>query len=223
MVKSFTRKDLESGESTVISTGRWGNADLYQFGRGKKVWVVKDFSSCAPAIKKTWGRFLVQRECMALTTLKGMPGVPADPFLLDEDAVCYKFQPGTTLKETPSEFISDDFFFQLEELVNRMHRRDMVHLDLRNRRNILVTDKGHPALLDFQSSLNLKNTPVALHKIVKDIDLSGVYKHWRKKKPVSLDSARLAHLESLNRIRFLWFLKGYPLGTKTGRRALPGF
>jgi len=223
MMKSFTRKDLESGEYSVISTGRWGNANLYQFERGQKVWVVKDFSSCAPAIKKTWGRFLAQREYMALKKLKGMAGIPADPFLLDAHAVCYRFQPGTTLKDTSPELISDDFFFQLEELVKRMHGQNMVHLDIRNHRNILVTDKGRPALLDFQSSLNLKSTPVALHKIMKDIDLSGVYKNWRKKKPASLDSNRLAHLESLNRIRFLWFLKGYPLGTKTGRRTLPGF
>lgn len=223
MVKSFTRKDLESGEYTVISTGRWGNADLYQFKRGQKVWVVKDFSCCAPAIKKNWGRFLAQREYMVLKKLKGIAGIPADPFLLDAHAVCYRFQPGTTLKDTSPELISDDFFFQLEALVKRMHGHDMVHLDIRNHRNILVTDKGRPALLDFQSSLNLKNTPVALHKIMKDIDLSGVYKNWRKKKPGSLDSTRQAHLESLNRIRFLWFPKGYPLGTKTSRRTLPGF
>ena len=218
MIKSFTRKDLEAGEYNTIAKGRWGNADLYQFQKGQKIWVVKDFSSCPPVIKNTWGRLMAKRELMALEKLKGIDGIPADPFLLDGYAVCYQFLPGTTLRETPQELISDDFFFQLEDLVKRMHRQNMVHLDIRNHRNILVTDKGCPALLDFQSSLNLEHTPPALHKIMKDIDLSGVYKNWRKKKPASLDSTRLAHLESLNRIRFLWFLKGYPLGTKTDRR-----
>jgi len=218
MVKPFTRRDFETGKYKILAKGRWGNADLYQFQRGHKIWVVKDFSPCPSFIRKTWGRFMVKREFMALQKLKGIQGISSESFLLDVYAVCYRFQPGTTLKETPSELIDDDFFFQFENLVRMMHQRNMVHLDIRNRKNILVTDDGKPALLDFQSSLNLENTPRALHKIMKDIDISGVYKNWSKKKPSSLDSTRRAHLESLNKKRFLWFFKGYPLGTKTDRR-----
>jgi len=219
MEKPFTRKDFETGDYSIIAKGRWGNADLYQVQCGGKIWVVKDFSPCPPFIRKTWGRFMVKREFKALKKLKGIFGIPAKPFLLDVFAVCYRFIPGTTLKETPSEKIGDDFFFQFEDIVRMMHQRNMVHLDIRNRRNILVTDEGQPALLDFQSSLNLENTPRFLHKIMKSIDISGIYKNWSKKKPDSLDSGRRAHLESLNKKRFLWFLKGYPLGTKTDRRS----
>ncbi len=218
MEKPFTRKDLATVEFSILAKGRWGNADLYQFQRGRKIWVVKDFLPCPPFIRKTWGRFMVKREFMALQKLKGIPGISAESFLLDVYAVCYRFQPGTTLKETASELIDDEFFYKFEHLVQMMHQRNMVHLDIRNQRNILVTDDGEPALLDFQSSLNLENTPHPLHKIMKDIDMSGVYKNWGKKKPDSLDNSRRAHLESLNKKRFLWFLKGYPLGTKTDRR-----
>ena len=219
MVKPFTRADFATGDVKIICKGRWGNADLYLFERAQRLWVVKDFSPCPPFIRKTWGRFMVKREFMALQKLKGIPGISAESFLLDVYAVCYRFTPGTTLKETASEMIGDDFFFQFEDLVRMMHQRNMVHLDIRNRKNILVTDEGQPALLDFQSSLNLENTPRFLHKIMKDIDISGVYKNWSKKKPASLDSSRRAHLESLNKKRFLWFLKGYPLGTKKDRRS----
>ncbi|MDA3897445.1 MAG: hypothetical protein PF482_15020 [Desulfobacteraceae bacterium] len=219
MRKPFTRKDLENRAFNIIAKGRWGNADLYQFQQGQKIWVVKDFLPCPPFIRKTWGRFMAKREFMALQKLKGIAGIAAEAFLLDAYAVCYRFQPGTTLKETASDLINDDYFFQFEHLVKMMHQRNLVHLDIRNRRNILVTDKGQPALLDFQSSLNLENTPRALHKILKDIDISGVYKNWDQKKPAFLDSSRRAHLESLNKKRFLWFLKGYPLGTKTDRRS----
>ena len=219
MVKPFTRKDLATGEYEIIVKGRWGNADLYQYQNGKDIWVVKDFSPCPPFIRKTWGRFMVKREFKALKKLKGIAGIPAEPFLMDVYAVCYRYQPGTILKDMTPESIGEDFFSEFENLVNLMHQRNMVHLDIRNQRNILVTDKGKPALLDFQSSLNLENTPRALHKIMKDIDISGVYKNWSKKKPDSLDSRRRAHLEALNKKRFLWFLKGYPMGTKTDRRA----
>ncbi len=219
MGKPFTRKDLEAGEYSIIAKGRWGNADLYQFQRGDNTWVVKDFSPCPPFIRKTWGRFMVKREFMALQKLKGIPGISPESFLLDAYAVCYRFQAGSILKEISSDLISDDYFFQFENLVKMMHQRNLVHLDIRNQRNILVTDKGKPALLDFQSSLNLENTPRSLHKLLKDIDISGVYKNWSKIKPSSLDSTRRARLESLNKKRSLWFLKGYPLGTKTDRRS----
>ncbi len=218
MEKPFTRKDLETGDYRIIAKGRWGNADLYQVQRGLKIWVVKDFLPCPPFIRKTWGRFMVKREFKALQKLEGIVGIPKQPFLLDIYAVCYRFIPGKTLKETAPEMIGDNFFFQFEDIVRKMHQRNMVHLDVRNRKNILVTDEGLPALLDFQSSLNLENTPQFLHKIMKDIDISGVYKNWSKKQPASLDSTRRAHLASLNKKRFLWFLKGYPLGTKTDRR-----
>lgn len=219
MVKPFTRKDLANGAVQIISKGRWGNADLYQFAWDGAIWVVKDFLPCAPVIRKTWGRLMTQREFQALSILKGIDGIPAAPFLLDRFAVCYRFMPGATLKDTPSARIGNDFFYELEELVRMMHQRNMVHLDIRNQRNILVTEDNKPALLDFQSSLNLENTPRLLHKIMKDIDISGVYKNWDKKKPDSLDNARRAHLESLNKKRFLWFFKGYPLGTQSGRRS----
>lgn len=219
MIKPFTREDLANGAVTIISKGRWGNADLYQFECGGNLWVVKDFLPCPPMIRKTWGRLMAQREFKALRTLRGIDGIPADPFLLDRFAVCYRFVPGATLKDTPSEMIGDDFFYQLEELVQTMHQRNMVHLDVRNQRNILVTRDAKPVLLDFQSSLNLDNTPRLLHKLMKDIDISGVYKNWSKKKPDSLDDVRRAHLEALNKKRFLWFFKGYPLGTRSERRS----
>ena len=219
MEKAFTRKDMVAGKVEIIVKGRWGNADLYLLERGEKKWVIKDFFPCPPLIRKTWGRFMVKREFLALRTLKGIEGIPAEPFLMDAYAVCYRFQPGNTLKDTPPDAITDDFFYEFENLVAEMHARNMVHLDIRNQRNILVTDTGRPALLDFQSSLNLENTPRMLHKIMKDIDISGIYKNWSRKKPESLDEKRRAHLEALNKKRVLWFLKGYPLGTKTERRS----
>lgn len=219
MDKPFTRKELTRGNLQVITRGRWGNADLYKFSWENEDWVVKDFSPCSPVVREVWGRFLIQREFLALSRLQGIAGIPAAPFLLDRYALCYHFIPGGTLKETRAEQIPDDFFFHLEALVLKMHQRQMVHLDLRNRRNILITNDKTPGLLDFQSSLNLANTPRAFHGLLKDIDISGVYKMWSKRKPASFDAPRRARLESINRKRSLWFLKGYMLGTRSDRRS----
>lgn len=218
MVKPFTRKEIETGSCDILSKGRWANSDLYRYRHGHKTWVIKDFLPCHPLVRKTWGRFFAKREYLAFAKLQGILGIPEAPFLLDEYAVCYEFISGKTLKDTLPELISDDYFFQLEEMVELMHSKNLVHLDIRNRRNILVTDDGKPALLDFQSSLNLERIPKFLRNLLIDIDFSGVYKNWNKVKPQLLDDKRKARLESLNKKRSLWLFKGYPKSIKGDRR-----
>jgi RIO-like serine/threonine protein kinase len=110
------------------------------------------------------------------------------------------------------------FFRRLETLVHAMHRRHIVHLDIRNRRNVLVSEKGGPGLLDFQSSLNLDHVPRRLHRFLKEIDISGVYKLWELNDPASMDAERKARLAAVNRKRGLWVFKGYPLGTRKAPR-----
>lgn len=161
---------------------------------------------------------MAMREYRAYIRLAGLEGIPAEAFLLDEYAVGYRFIPGKTLRESDPAEIPIDFFHELEELVRRMHERNIVHLDLRNRRNILIAENGSPYLLDFQSYLDLTFMPRFLHRLLKDIDFSGVYKTWIKLRPDLIDKTRLAHLRRLNKRRRLWILKGYPLGSRGKRR-----
>src|SRR6056297_273350 len=135
----FTRKDLATDGCSVLRKGRWANADLYLYKENDVAWVVKDFLPCAPIVRKTWGRFLVQREFHALDRLQGVAGIPQAPFIIDAHALGYRYIPGRTLRDTPSELIDASFFKQLEKLVEEMHKRNMVHLDSRNRRNVLIT------------------------------------------------------------------------------------
>jgi len=218
MKKPFTRKQLASGRFDILCKGRWANADLYLFQQAQSRWVIKDFFPCPPLIRKTWGRFIARREYQAFTKLKGIPGMPEASFLMDDYAVCYRFIAGKTLKDTPPEAVSPDFFLKLEALVVRMHARNLVHLDIRNRRNILVTDAGEPALLDFQTSLHLEHMPKPLRNLLMDIDFSGVYKCWNNIQPETLDPERKARLETINNKRSLWMFKGYPKLIKGERR-----
>ncbi|MDA8403947.1 MAG: hypothetical protein M0Z56_07090 [Desulfobacteraceae bacterium] len=218
MQKPFTRKDLASGKIHVLCKGRWANADLYLFQQRQNRWVIKDFAPCPPFIRKTWGRFFARREYRALAKLKGIPGIPEFSFLLDDYAVCYRYIAGGTLKDTPHETIGHDFFVKLENLVIQMHARDLAHLDIRNRRNILVTETGDPALLDFQTSLHLERLPRSLRKLLKNVDFSGVYKSWNNTLPETLDSARKDRLETINKKRSFWLFKGYPKLIKGERR-----
>ena len=218
MKKPFTRKALASGKVDILCKGRWANADLSLFQQGQNRWVIKDFAPCPPFIRKTWGRAIARREYQAFIKLKGIPGIPSSTFLMDDYAVCYRYIEGRTLKDTPPESVSHDFFLKLEDLVTRMHARNLVHLDIRNRRNILVTAAGEPALLDFQTSLHLEHMPEFLRNLLMDIDFSGVYKSWNNTQPETLDPGRKARLETLNKKRSFWLFKGYPKLIKGERR-----
>ncbi|KJS32107.1 MAG: hypothetical protein VR64_08330 [Desulfatitalea sp. BRH_c12] len=219
MKRPFTRETLVDCGYDVLERGRWGNADIYIVRHSGATWVIKDYMPCHPIIRKTWGRLMVAREYRALFTLRGIPGVPSAPFLLDHYALCYHFIPGSVLREVPAERIGSHFFPRLEQLVIAIHRKNLVHLDIRNQRNILMGEDGSPAILDFQSSMHLKKAPGFLHNLLKEIDLSGVYKLWDKNSPQTLGRTRKSRLEAINRKRFLWFLRGYPLGTRKNRRA----
>ena len=215
----FTRDDLRKNGTEKISGGRWANADLLLYTHTDGVWVLKDFTACSPFIRKTWGAWMAARELRALVHLQGIPGIPADPFPLDAYAFCYRFVPGTNLKyirrTNPP---GADFFLGLEKSVRLMHERGIVHLDIRYMRNIVVSDTGCPLLLDFQTSLFLRRIPRFMHQFLKNIDISGVYKCWKRVSGKTIDPERLAFLNKMEKKRSLWVFKGYPLGTRASRR-----
>jgi RIO-like serine/threonine protein kinase len=219
MNQPFTRDDLRRKGAEKISGGRWANADLLLYTHTDGVWVVKDFMPCSPFIRQTWGAWMAARELRALVHLQGIPGIPADPFALDTYAFCYRFVPGTNLKyirrTNPP---GADFFLKLEQSVHQMHQRGIVHLDIRYMRNIVVSDTGDLLLLDFQTCLFLNYIPRFMHQFLKNIDISGVYKCWKRVSGKTIDPERLAFLKKMEKKRSLWVFKGYPLGTRASRR-----
>ena len=218
MTIPFTYEQTQSGVTQCLSTGRWANADLRLFEHHGSTWVIKDFSPCPVPVRLSFGAVMVTRELQALTRLQHIAGIPRDPFRLNRYALGYRFIPGTTLKQKRHDGLQPDFFLALEQLVLRMHAYNIVHLDIRYMRNILVDTRGQPALIDFQSSLRLDRIPRSMHNMLKMIDISGVYKCWEKSCPGTLDTSRRAVLERLERKRWMWIFKGYPMGTRLSRR-----
>ena len=196
---------------TTLAAGKWGNAKLYCCKIDSTKWVVKDFNSCPTPIASTWGRLLIHREFSALTELQGIEGVPTQPFKIDHKTLCYRYQSGETLRYIEAQKIPADFFPKLEYVVKQIHACNYAHLDLRNRRNILLRSDGSPGLLDFQTAVNLSRLPAAVRNRIQLVDLSGIYKAWLKLSPATIDEKRLQILHRINSKRFLWVLRGYPL------------
>ncbi|MCG6875057.1 MAG: hypothetical protein LJE97_08190 [Betaproteobacteria bacterium] len=205
----FTRADLGNGTARILNKGRWANATVFVHEHAGVKWVVKDFHDCPVPYRETLGRLMVSRELSALERLRGLSGVPADTFRIDAYALAYRFVPGIEMADAGPERATPDFFRALEAVVLSMHRRNIVHLDLRYGGNILVSDADEPLLVDFQSHVKLRGLPRFVKRLLVSVDLAGVYKHWSHRHPDSLGAERLAFLGRANSWRKLWVLKGY--------------
>lgn len=216
--RAFTRNELEQGQRSRLSEGRWANAVLYRFEHSGSSWVVKDFSSRSFLVRNTIGRLLVRREIGGLRKVDGIPGTPTGAFRVDAYALAYRFVPGRGLRRFRDE-LKPGFFPRLEQTVLQMHERARIaHLDMRNADNLLVTESGEPMLLDLQSNLGTRFLPAPLRRFVESIDLAAIYKHWARRSPDTMGPERTKALERMNRLRPLWVLRGYIGAERPGRK-----
>ena len=177
-------------------------------------------------------RALMNRERRALARLEGVPGVtqlldlpeyarapsgagkPKAPVLLRS---WIEGVPLWSVHQLPI-----DFFEQLAELVRELHARGVCHNDLHKEPNVLVDDRGFPALVDFQlASLHRAGSRRLRVRAVED--LAHVEKHRRvyargTGMDPSPDRTRMRRRRSL--LARAWMALGKPLYNLVTRRLL---
>lgn len=127
------------------------------------------------------GRLLVKWETFIYSKLEGVPGIPSvvpgsDPYTLTTT-----FMGGHNLKTR--ERVPDAAYFRdLEILIDAVHDRGVIHLDMRNRRNYGMDDRGEPYLVDFASSIYLPWKGI-MWKALCGIDRMGYLKVKAKLNP----------------------------------------
>lgn len=111
------------------------------------------------------------------------------------------------------ERVSDEFFPQLNDILDRLHARGMAYVDLEKRENILVGTDGKPWLIDFQISypgpdldqlIDRRRGPGVLHKFIPRAlrryllirlqrgDRYHLLKHRRRHRPDTLTQVEIA-------------------------------
>ncbi len=195
------REDLARAAG-ILGKRRWYRPVVHLLdlpGDGRAV--VKDFLPCPAPWRWTVGRLLVGREVRAYARLDGVPGVPRFLGRLDAWAFAVEWVPGRDLGKCPKGSLGSEVFERLAATVDAIHARGVVHLDLRQRRNVLVDDAGVPRVIDFSSAVTVDpGGPLA--RRLAPVDRSGVLKYKRRFLPESLtedERRRLARLESWRR------------------------
>jgi RIO-like serine/threonine protein kinase len=167
--------------------------------------VAKDYRACTPLYRWTVGAWNLAREEEALRRLDGIEGVPQFRGRAGRWILLMTWIRGRDLGKVRRYRQTPEFFDRLMAIVEEMHRRGVVHLDLRQRRNILLrSERGaRPAVLDFGSALCVRPGG-PLHRLLTRIDRSGVLKYKRRAQPDSLTSEEARSLRRVERRRKLW-------------------
>ncbi len=166
--------------------------------------VMKDYRTKNLLTRKLLAPALVRREFTILRHLDGIPGIPRAYAVVDGAALVTEFVDGRHIgKFRPGE-LSDDMFRRLAETVAAMHARGVAHLDLRQKKNILVADR--PYIIDFANAvLAGPRSPLrAVFARLKRVDETGLLKFKARTWPHLLTDADRETLRRHRSLRSWW-------------------
>jgi serine/threonine protein kinase len=124
--------------------------------RGKRM-VVKDFSDNGFFFRNTVGRFLIWRESRAYGILDGIEGVPECYGTLQGLSLLTEEIPGNGMEKLKKHGrLSEGFFKDLHDLLERCHRRGIAHCDLKRSANVIFGHDGRPYIIDWAASISEK-------------------------------------------------------------------
>lgn len=122
--------------------------------------VLKDYSPKPWYCRSLFGAYALHREAKMYRKLSGINGIPDFHGFQGKSAIVLEYIPGTVLSAYKKKEIPRIFFESLEQLVAEMHKRGVVHGDLRLK-NILVTEDMKPYLIDFATAFTYSENSFA--------------------------------------------------------------
>ncbi len=204
MEKVTGRKDIEK-DSTLVVKGSFGKPDLTRVEREGNAFIVKDVRAKNFFLRWTLGLWLIHKEWKIYSRLTGIKGIPRAMERIDRFAFTLEFIPGSPV--TRREFLPPSFFSDLEKVLEQVHARGVVHMDLRHKGNILISEKGNPFLIDFNSSFAFKEKGILrryLFPLFQWVDYGGLLKLKKRVSPSIMTPDETAFLRKFDRIRKLW-------------------
>jgi serine/threonine protein kinase len=185
-----------------------GKADILRarLDDGRRV-VVKDFA-LKPLFWQPWGRILVRRERQILERLSDVPAVPHVVPCESQVALVVEELPGKPLFRLPAEEFDSSYLDELRRILDEIHRRGIVHNDLRARDNTLIDlPSGRLFVLDWAGGVRLRPGSW-MHRLcfekLRQVDLSALIKWRATLAPHTLTASDHEFLQRYRVWRYLW-------------------
>ncbi len=160
--------------------------------------VLKDYRGKNAVTRSLIAPSLVKREYAVLRHLEGIPGIPKAYAVVEKRALLLEYIEGKTINKFKAGELPDRVYERLVDLVRAMHERGVVHLDLRQRKNILIAGE-QPWLIDFANAMKGKMT-----SRLRPIDESALLKFKQRNWPHLMTDADRQALQSHKFLRKFW-------------------
>jgi RIO-like serine/threonine protein kinase len=139
------------------------------------------------------------RESGNYHRLAGLEGIPAFGGRIDRYALAVEFIPGRNADRFRRGDLPASFFDELHRIVTGVHGRGVVLADLRNSKNIMVTEQWRPVLIDFSTAFSRGQwwNPVQrwLYGVFERDDYLGIAKLKRRYAPELMTEEERGALE----------------------------
>lgn len=167
--------------------------------------VMKDFRTKNVLTRRILAPALVRREFAILRHLEGVPGIPRAYAIVDRAALVTEYVEGKHIGKFAPGSLPDEMFRRLAETVAAMHARGVAHLDLRQKKNILIA-ADRPYVVDFTNAVRVgPRSPLrAVFGRLKRIDETGLLKFKARTWPHLLTDADRETLRKHRSLRSLW-------------------
>jgi len=192
-----------------IASSKALKPDILILEQDGKSLVAKDFRPRGRFARHVWGPLNLKYEYFILQKLAGIEGVPAIIGFEDWNCLLLSRVADQGIK-AGSDRLDDDFFTELQDIVSRIHRRGVLHLDLGHKSNIMVDAAGRPKVIDFNISLYLPQNRFCrpLFRLLARIDNYSVLRLKHKYRPESTSPEERKALRRFLRLRRLWIFDG---------------
>jgi len=174
--------------------------------KNKKV-IWKDYSTRPFWVRKTWGNAMVNNEFAILKRLQGVKGIP-NAIRKTDNGLFIEYIEGKFLNKFREGELPYGIISKLENLIAEIHKRCIVHLDLAQRKNILITSDFEPYIIDFANALYLR--PAAslagtFFNYLRLIDKGSLLKFKNRYFPNKMTTSEKKYLKRFWAIRRWWF------------------
>ena len=207
-MRDLTRADLGPLPARAIRRGHTYKPDLLIYQVDGEEIVLKDYGSKRGPWLAVVGAICTGLEARALRVLAGLKGVPQFRGRPDRYSVAMTYIAGRRVRGADPELRGNERFVrELERIVARMHRRGVVHLDLKHRSNLMVSSDGWPVVLDFESALCFDprwfGGRLAV-RLLGRLDLLAVQNWKRRLCPHTLSESEMRAVRLARRLRGWW-------------------
>jgi tRNA A-37 threonylcarbamoyl transferase component Bud32 len=143
----------------VIAQGRSFKADVFISRADGQKFVVKDFGKRGFWERNFVGRLVIGREIRAYTALAGVDGLPSRYKKLSPFSLAIEYLEGKDLGGIERGEIGPGVLRQFEQIIEDLHERGWVHLDLQKRSNVLLVN-GKVFVVDLASAVHTGSVPL---------------------------------------------------------------